>query len=282
MYKLNSALFTFLVFFAAACESIEKEQTSTEIQTATLPSGAENTNCGTAIDAPAMCDWLTSLDGLYLGNITKISMPDLPAVDTANPDIEVQGCPSGIVNQGMAITVKIVDSIVGSASAGTEITVVLGVHQLDELDPRPALHPTNGIVWAGGEGLKIGDRIGVPVHMASDGRLGLLGEPLLSQDVDGRIITQQRSICQEPVVEGLAGATTEELRVIYEGCGTSQEAEFRRAFFADAWQERKTWAYAGMCFGSATTPTGCITDSDCPTPTPICIPSTGTCTAESE
>jgi hypothetical protein len=59
-------------------------------------------------------------------------------------------------------------------------------------------------------------------------------------------------------------------------CVFGLDAQRRRVIFDSAWTTRKSWAYAGYCFGDDISPGGCGTDADCPFEKPICGGS-GTC-----
>ncbi len=243
--------------------------------TASLPAGSEIQNCVESPPGPSLCDWMSSLDALYFGDITKVEMVTSHAVLASGVGGEVESCPSGIYSEAMEITIAIVDTVVGSPA--TSVTFRLGVHQLDELSPRPVQHPTAGLVWGSGRerGLVVGDRIGVPLHQASDGMWGLLGEPFVTQQSDGRTDVQARSRCQEPAPVGLQGALPQDLRTEAASCTPTQEAEFRKSVFGDAWADRKTWAFAALCFEMEPVSSGCVTNTDCPVDTPEC--SAGVC-----
>lgn len=257
--SLNIAI---MMMCVSACGD---EKGSANIQTALLPAGSETMNCVETPPAPTLCDWSGALDGLYFGDISKIEMVDFPAVLASAPDTVVSTCPSGIINQALEITVNVSDTLVGTPPPGATITFVMGHHMLDEMDPRPALHPTDGIVWGAQQaGLKVGDRIGVPIHKSPTGQFGLLGEPIFTQKVVGSVVAQDRAECQEPTAEGLVNRTLADIKSELINCSSSQESQHRRDMFETFWDGRKSWAYAAMCFEFEGSTRGCVTDADCP------------------
>ncbi len=267
----------FILVLSACGTADEPSFDSGEIQTALLPAGADISQCVPTPIAPDFCEWVGALDGFYFGDITKIQMEGLPMVLGSGTEPEVDSCPSGIVNEALAITIDVAETLVGATSPSS-ITFVLGIHQLDEMNPRPALHRTEGIIWgAKDKGLQVGDRIGVPVHKSSDGKLGLLGEPFFTQSADGSIVIQERARCQEPVVAGVANKGVLDVKMDISACVSGPEAQDRRVGFDLAWTTRKSWAYAGYCFGEDT-PSDCGTHADCPFEKPVCNAS-GTCEA---
>ena len=262
--------FASIVFCFSACgdekgSADSNRETPDGIQTALLPAGSETMNCVEPPNAPALCDWAGALDGLYFGDVSKLEMVDFPAVLATDSDTVVSTCPSGIINQALEITIIVSDTLLGTLSPGAEMTFVLGHHQLDETDLRPLIHPKEGIVWGTLEaGIRVGDRIGVPIHKSKTGRFGLLGEPLLTQKVDGSVVAQGRAKCQEPVAEGLVNKSLADIEAEITSCSPGQEAQDRRTDFEKHWEQNKTWAYAALCFPESASTTGCGVDADCP------------------
>ena len=236
-----------------------------------LPGAADVFNCiaSEVPDAPPLCVWAKSVDAIVWGEISELRFPEFPAV-TADGGQEVWTC-AGPVDEPLEIALTVEDIIMGAAPS--EVSVRVGFDQLDEWQPRPALHPSGAEVWVGdGPKLEIGQKLGLALHKAPNGTMwGILGERLFVERADSTLLVQAYSQCQEPAPQGLDGMTRASLRAALAACQETQESQYRRALLAGAWDNRKTWAYAGYCFEPTSPPSGCASAADCPADRPSCV-----------
>lgn len=252
----------FLLLVFGCTETSGLPENKDEAKPTELPAGADVISCEGQPEAPSFCDWIGSADTVVWGRLLEVKMAAFPAVLATDNSQIVNEC-DGPVNGALELVLSVEEVYHGSP--GETVTIRVGHHQLDEWEPRPFFAPrSEEIEWSTpSPGLKVGDHIGAALYQSPAGDMwGLLGGILFADGEDGRLITTERTYCQEPAPVGLAGLTRAELGEAVLACPTELSTEaIARATKMDSVWESAPYAYAGMCFGS-TEPSTNATDTD--------------------
>lgn len=278
---------TLSVVVASACsDSAESPPTGhPRFVSTVLPNGAGDGECGVEKgNAPALCDWIHSIDGLVVGEIVGIEAVYGPSIPNRDP-VVIQGSCGGNLAAAAAVRLRPVQWLSGApADPEAEVLVHIGERLLadwgavvDDSGDTTTLAASGAL--DGPAILPIGSVIAAPLmrveapmleskFVGADGRIWTVGgEHFFTFDEAGTIRNPQNvTNCGSPSQPDMEGWAYETFTVSVDQCADQVSSE---AAVADNTRKSGYFPgaqYAGFCHGAAAPPPSrsCTETSPCP------------------
>jgi hypothetical protein len=231
--------------------------------------------------SPAGCVWALSTDAVIWGELIDVRLIDYPAIRTTGITVNdwefVDNC-EGPITPAMELDI-LVESIL-HGSVPTNITVRVGVTQINRYNPAPMEGPEGQVEWVvvgqnPGSPLIIGQKMGLGIHYVSEYNVwSLMGEPMFGIDVSdsGSVSIRFQNFeveCYQPPPTEFDGLDLNGMSLAISACGQewTEEAENRRGLVRRIWGPDGTLPHYYMtayCSKLDVPQDGCVSDTECP------------------